>query len=153
MSQAIKTQLIEPNSAQPQAFQLGPYYASLVDAKTALAVTGGQSFWQDLMAGHLPPVEKGWLVSMFTYSEAWGFWENHVNGEEVVILLSGVVDFVLESQGQTSVVRLAGQGSFVIVPRNTWHTARVIETATMLFLTSGEGTQHRPVAKEADVPG
>ena len=30
--------------------------------------------------------------------------------------------------------------NFAIVPRNTWHTARVTSPTTMLFITPGEGT-------------
>jgi hypothetical protein len=31
----------------------------------------------------------------------------------------------------------------VVVPRNTWHTARVSGTTRMLFITPGEGTEIR----------
>lgn len=31
-------------------------------------------------------------------------------------------------------------GTFVIVPQNTWHTARIRTLAVMMFITPGEGT-------------
>jgi quercetin dioxygenase-like cupin family protein len=42
-------------------------------------------------------------------------------------------------------VHLAKPGSYVLVPTNTWHTARTDVATTMLFLTPGLGTEHRPV--------
>jgi quercetin dioxygenase-like cupin family protein len=37
-------------------------------------------------------------------------------------------------------VRLSEPGTFVIVPKNTWHTARIHAPTRMLFVTPGEGT-------------
>jgi hypothetical protein len=35
-------------------------------------------------------------------------------------------------------------GAAVINPPGVWHTADVTEPCTCLFITAGEGTQHRP---------
>jgi len=35
-------------------------------------------------------------------------------------------------------------GEYAINPPGVWHTADVTETATAIFITAGEGTQHRP---------
>ena len=40
-------------------------------------------------------------------------------------------------------VRLSEPGAFVIVPRGTWHTAKVNVPTTMLFVTPGQGTENR----------
>ena len=37
-------------------------------------------------------------------------------------------------------IRMTEPGTFVIVPRNTWHTARVRRPSIMMFITPGEGT-------------
>jgi hypothetical protein len=37
----------------------------------------------------------------------------------------------------------------VLVPPNTWHTVRTEVATTMLFLTPGAGTEHRPVVADA----
>ena len=42
--------------------------------------------------------------------------------------------------------RLAGRYYGIIVPRDTWHTARVHRPARMLFITPGEGTVTRGAA-------
>jgi quercetin dioxygenase-like cupin family protein len=35
-------------------------------------------------------------------------------------------------------------GDYAINPPGVWHTADVASPATVLFITSGVGTQHRP---------
>jgi hypothetical protein len=39
-------------------------------------------------------------------------------------------------------VVLETPGSFLLVPWNTWHTAIIEETASVLFITPGEDTQN-----------
>ena len=103
------------------------------------------SFWEDLAAGRHPQLEQGRLMSAFTFSEPWSTWERHPAGEELVMLLAGEATVVLEEGGQPHAVHLRAPGDYVLVPRNIWHTAHTDVTTTMLFLTPGEGTQHRPV--------
>ena len=64
----------------------------------------------------------------------------------LVMLLSGEATVVLEEGVGEHAVHLTTPGSFVLVPPNVWHTARTSVPTTMLFLTPGAGTEHRPVA-------
>jgi mannose-6-phosphate isomerase-like protein (cupin superfamily) len=82
------------------------------------------------------------LVATHSFERDWPTWERHPAGDEVVVLLSGAAEFVLDRDGSHESVRLEAPGSFVIVPRGTWHTARIAASATMLFITPGEGTQN-----------
>jgi len=41
-------------------------------------------------------------------------------------------------------VSLNQVGEYVLVPKNTWHTAKVRKPSRMLFITPGEGTENRP---------
>jgi quercetin dioxygenase-like cupin family protein len=68
----------------------------------------------------------------------------HPNGDEIVCLLEGRVTFVLERHGREERLELAEPGAYVLVPRGTWHTAKTSTRCRMLFITAGEGTQHRP---------
>ena len=43
-------------------------------------------------------------------------------------------------------IKLAEAGSYVVVPRGVWHTAEPSEATRLLFITPGEGTEHRAVA-------
>ena len=63
--------------------------------------------------------------------------------DEFVVLLSGTADLVFATTDGEDVVALSGPGSYVIVPRGVWHTARVHEPTQMLFVTPGEGTENR----------
>jgi mannose-6-phosphate isomerase-like protein (cupin superfamily) len=85
------------------------------------------------------------LVSSYSFDSDWPTWEMHPAGDEIVCLLSGDVEMVLQRAGSEEITRLREPGSYVVVPQGTWHTARVRVPTTMLFVTPGEGTQNRPV--------
>ena len=89
----------------------------------------------DGFAGHA-------LVSKHAFAEAWPGWEMHPKGDEIVYLLSGDADFVLWQESRERVVRVERPGSYIVVPKGTWHTARPRKPTVMLFFTPGEGTQH-----------
>jgi oxalate decarboxylase/phosphoglucose isomerase-like protein (cupin superfamily) len=60
------------------------------------------------------------------------------------MLLSGAATLLLEAPDGERAVRLLEPGDYVLVPANTWHTARTEVPTTMLFLTPGAGTEHKP---------
>jgi len=73
-----------------------------------------------------------------------GPWERHPNGDEIVQVLSGVCNFVLDLESGPQTIQMhAGQA--VIVPKGVWHTAKVHQPTEILHITFGEGTQFRPV--------
>jgi mannose-6-phosphate isomerase-like protein (cupin superfamily) len=82
------------------------------------------------------------LVSRFAFDEAWPTWERHPAGDEFVYLLEGDTDFVLWSPAGERIVRVQEPGTYVVVPANTWHTARPRKRTCMLFVTPGEGTEN-----------
>ncbi len=84
-------------------------------------------------AGHL-------LVSSYAFDEDWPTWEIHPAGDEFVILVSGDADLVLAQDDGDETIRMTEPGTFAIVPRNTWHTARIRCHTVMMFITPGEGT-------------
>lgn len=107
----------------------------------ALPVDG--SFWQRLTTGALGSFRNEYLVSAFFFDADWPSWERHPAGDEIVYLLAGDVSLLLEEPGGEREVRLRDAGSYVIVPRGIWHTARIHVPSRMLFITAGEGTEHR----------
>jgi mannose-6-phosphate isomerase-like protein (cupin superfamily) len=86
---------------------------------------------------------EGRLVTWFAMDADWDSWEVHPAGEEVVLCVSGRVRLHQELDGETATVEL-GPGEYVVNPPGAWHTADVIEPGTGLFITPGEGTEHRP---------
>lgn len=84
------------------------------------------------------------LVAEYRFETPWGGWEMHPEGDEVVYLVSGDVDFVLWVDDAERIVRVQQPGSYVVVPSGTWHTARPHAPTVMLFITPGRNTQHAP---------
>jgi mannose-6-phosphate isomerase-like protein (cupin superfamily) len=95
------------------------------------------------LASTLSDGAEGRLVCIVEQDVTWDTWERHPAGEEVVFLLSGRVDLVQEIDGAEHVVPLA-PGQATINPPNVWHTATVHEPGQALFITPGQGTEHRP---------
>jgi mannose-6-phosphate isomerase-like protein (cupin superfamily) len=120
-------------------------YLHVRDGGSVDPIPASESFWEELARGAYPQLDQGRLMSAFTFSGAWSMWERHPAGEEVVMLLSGAATVILEESGAAREVRLTEPGSYVLVPQNVWHTAHTNVLTTLLFLTPGAGTEHRPV--------
>jgi mannose-6-phosphate isomerase-like protein (cupin superfamily) len=89
---------------------------------------------------------KGRLhVSSFAFDAEWTAWQRHPAGDEVVCLVSGRATLVLERDGGEEIVGLPNPGAFATVPKGAWRTARASVPTQMLFVTPGEGMQHRPI--------
>ena len=100
------------------------------------------TIWSDLdekfgdIAGHS-------LIASFSFDDDWPTWEVHPEGDEFVCQLSGDADMILDTDEGEQRVRLNTPGSFVIVPKGTWHTAKPHAPTTVLFETPGQGTGNR----------
>jgi mannose-6-phosphate isomerase-like protein (cupin superfamily) len=107
------------------------------------AFTGDMAWYERYAADHADDGAEGRLVSLHTFDGPWESWEVHPSGEELVVCVGGTITLVQELDGgpATHVLR-AGQAA--VNPPGTWHTADVEGSATVLFVTAGEGTRHRP---------
>ena len=128
----------------PKALTLASNYLRLKADSSIEVLPGGPPFWEKLMRGEFGDFKHEYLVTTSTFAEDWPSWENHVNGDEIVYLLSGKVEFFLELPEGTVSIVVDKPGDYVKVPRNTWHTAKTSVETCMLFITAGEGTQVRP---------
>ena len=70
--------------------------------------------------------------------------EMHPDGDELLYLVSGRVDVVLEEDGGEERVELEPGQAFV-VPRGVWHRVALREPSHILYLTPGPGGQYRPL--------
>ncbi|NUO71322.1 MAG: cupin domain-containing protein [Frateuria sp.] len=120
-------------------------YVHVLDGGKTEVLPASDAFWEELASGSYPRLDQGRLLSAFGFFESWSMWERHPAGEELVLLLSGTATVVLEESGFERSVQLRSPGEYVLVPTGVWHTARTTVPATMLFLTPGAGTEHRPV--------
>jgi mannose-6-phosphate isomerase-like protein (cupin superfamily) len=123
------------------AFDLATTYVQLDDGPQAFAVEVDDEFWQTI--DRRSELQGGRLVGRFHNAQDWDIWEMHPAGDEVVCLLSGAIDVVLDEPDGERVVELEAGRTF-IVPRGVWHRAIVREPGDTLHITRGEGTQHRP---------
>ena len=74
--------------------------------------------------------------------------EMHPDGDEVLFLISGHVDLMLEEAGSERAIEVRpGQG--VVVPKGVWHRVLLREPSQVLHVTPGPGGEHRPVRNDA----
>lgn len=126
------------SSFDPQAI-----YALLQSQGAIEPMEGGPAFWSRPPQA-LDRLGRAWLLSEFRCDADWPSWERHPAGDELVYLLEGEVEMLIEQDDGLQRSRLSGRGA-VIVPRGCWHTAKVSAPSRLLFITWGEGTEHRPV--------
>jgi hypothetical protein len=132
-----------PMAHEIDTFSIRLTYVVLGEDGSAIPVAVGDRFFADLE--HQFGDFKGKrLISHFTFEQDWNSWKMHPAGDEFVCLLSRQVDFILQQNGTETAVHLNTPGAYVLVPRGIWHTAKVHTASSMLFITPGEGTQHRP---------
>lgn len=120
-------------------------YLHVQDGGKTKQVAVSEQFWGDLVSGTRPELDQGRLMSAFSFSTDWPSWERHPAGEELVMLLSGSAMLLLEEADGERELLLDTVGSYILVPQGVWHTARTTQPTTLLFLTPGADTQHRPV--------
>ena len=129
----------------PQIFDLDATYVHLKDGLAAVPLTVDDSFWAGI--ADRADLAEGRLVMLNHAARDWTTWERHPAGDELVYLLGGAVDLILEQADGELVVELRGR-SACIVPRGIWHRAIVHAPGDLLHITPGAGTEHRPVASD-----
>lgn len=131
----------EAMAMSEKGFDLATTYLSLPDGPDVTQLEVGPDFWETIEE-RTDLGER--LVGVFHYEADWTSWEVHPEGDEVVVLISGAVDLVLDEPGGPHVVELRDRGATAIVPRRVWHTANVSGPGEALHVTRGKGTTHRP---------
>lgn len=116
---------------------LAPSGASEVD-------TSGD-FWGDLTSGR--QVYPGRLAMVLPMTGDFPHWERHPAGEELLVMLSGAMDVILEEESGERTVRLEA-GQAMLIPTGVWHRAVMLEPGETLFVTEGEGTEHKPIEEK-----
>ncbi len=92
-----------------------------------------------------PPRVDGFLVGapLLTRNAPHGG-EMHPDADEVLFLISGHVDVILEENSGETVVEVTPGQAFV-VPRGVWHRVRLREPSQMLHITPGPRGEWRPL--------
>ena len=125
-----------------QAFSLDGTYIHLQPDERALAMEGGPTFWAGIADRR--DLDHGRMMGSTAQSADWDHWERHPAGEEILVLMSGELELVLDTdKGEQRAV--LGSGQTFIVPRGIWHRGIVKQPGQLMFITPGAGTEHRPV--------
>ena len=129
------------------AFRLDGTYIHMKPDDSARAMEGGDRFWSTIQ--QRSDLHQGRLMGVSSQSADWDHWERHPAGEEILTLLSGEMELVLDVEGgeQRAVLKA---GETFIVPRGVWHRGVVKEAGHLMFVTPGAGTEHRPVTARRD---
>ena len=117
-------------------------FVDLAPDGTSVPLPVTSDFWDRLAQGSLRIA--GRMVSFSRMTADWSHWERHPAGDELLIVMSGALDLILDEPDGDRRVRLQDRAGF-IVPRGVWHRAEVHAPADILFITAGEGTEHRPL--------
>jgi hypothetical protein len=88
--------------------------------------------------------QPGRLVCLIDQAETWTQWERHPAGEELVVLITGRVDVIQDIDGAETLIELR-PGEALVNPPSAWHRSIVHEPGRAIFVTPGEGTEHRPL--------
>lgn len=129
-----------------KAFELQSTYVQLHDGPAAVQVPVDPDFWGSI--DERKELHRGRLVTVTHQEGASSHWEMHPAGDELLYLLSGQIDVILDNSGAEAVVKLT-TGRAVIVPRGVWHTIKVHHPGDLLAITRGAGTEMRPIGQNA----
>lgn len=91
-----------------------------------------------------PPAIDGYTVGVAHMSEPPPHGgERHVDGDELLYLVSGRISVLLEEPAGERVVDVS-PGEAFIVPQGLWHRLLVHEPCHLVFITPGPTNEHRP---------
>ncbi|WP_423140952.1 cupin domain-containing protein [Parablastomonas sp. CN1-191] len=121
-----------------------PVHLGLGASAAAQPEFTGMAWYEDYARRHAGDGAEGRLVALYTFTEPWDAWEMHPAGDEVVACLAGTITLLQEHGDGTRDEVVLNAGDYAINPPGTWHTADVAGAATVLFITAGLGTEHRP---------
>lgn len=123
-------------------FDLVHTYLHLRLGAGVAAMPGGPEFWSKLDSR--PHLQQGRLVSSYRVDHDWEHWRRNLAGGDLVYLLEGSVDLVLDLPTGQQTVELRGRQG-IVVPPGVWHRAVVHEPGELLTITPGAGSERRPV--------
>ncbi len=104
----------------------------------------GMEWYEEYERRNAADGAEGRMVGLYRFEESWTSWEMHPAGDEVVVCLEGRLTLHQELvDGSKQSIDL-GVGEYAINPPGAWHTADCDGPVLALFITVGEGTDHRP---------
>lgn len=127
--------------AEPNELTSTPIHLGGTAAEPVPGFDGSPAWFERYTTEHPGP---GFLVSSFDFDIPWDSWEMHPHGHEVVVCTAGAITLHQETASGERRTAVLTAGQYVVNEPGTWHTADTEGPAAALFITSGEGTTHRP---------
>lgn len=121
-------------------FDLENTYLALDGKGDVIPMPVTEEFWARIETS---PAATRSMMGVYPMTADWPHWEMHPEGDEVLVLLGGHLEMLLDDGNSESTAEMRA-GTALIVPAGTWHRAIVREPGHLLGLTYGAGTQHRP---------
>lgn len=125
---------------KPKPFSLRETFVHLKDLGQATGVTAESGFWNALEAR--PELQVGRMVGAIPMERDMPVWEMHPSGDELLVILSGAFDLVLQDRSGDQIIALEAGHSF-LVPFGVWHRLHVRSPGEILFVAPGKGTEQR----------
>ena len=105
----------------------------------------GRSGTADVLAAQGPPLAIDGLevgIAKMAQPPPHGG-ERHPDGDELLVVLAGEVEVVLEESSGNRSTRVREREAFV-VPKGTWHRVIPQGYVELLYITPGPNSEHRP---------
>ena len=74
--------------------------------------------------------------------------ERHPDADEVLVLISGAIDIVLEDESGGESVNPVRPGEVIVVPKGVWHRVVTREPSQLLHITPGPQGEWRRIETE-----
>lgn len=129
---------------KPKSFSLKSTLIVITPNQSTIPINVSPSFFEDLDK-NFDTFQNHLLVSCLSFDCDWPNWEIHPEGDEIVYLLSGKTEILLEKDTKIETLEVSEPGSYIIIPKNTWHRAKTKVPTTMIFITPGQNTKNKPV--------
>lgn len=123
-----------------EAFQLDREFVLLENDGKLTGLPVDDNFWRE--APGRSCLQSRRLMGIVQIDRGASHWEIHPGGDELLHLLSGTMEVVIESPGKNRSITLVPLSS-CIVPGGSWHQTMALEPCRLLFITPGKDTRHR----------
>ncbi|HRP09960.1 MAG TPA: cupin domain-containing protein [Terricaulis sp.] len=123
------------------SFDLEATYLALDGKGGVVEMPVTADFWERIESS---PAAAHSMMGVFPVRTDWSHWEMHPDGDEVLVLIDGRLDMLLDDGREQRTIAMQA-GATLIVPAGVWHRALVRAPGRLLGFTYGPGTRHRPV--------
>src|ERR1700752_3459316 len=116
---SIDSTAFRSRTVQKKPFSLESTFVHLKDVGAASALSVGPDFWGTM--GARGALQTGRLVWRPRFEKDMPHWGLHQAGDELLVVVSGAIELVLQGDGRNDHVVEPGAGQAFLVPFGTWH--------------------------------